>query len=119
MSETLFPIFALGLLGFGFLTTSLCLAIMLGPKKRTAVKNEPFECGTVGVGEAGGRFGVKFYLVALVFILFDVEIVFLFPWATQVVALGWPAFWGALGFLLVLGLGLLYVIQRGVLDWNQ
>ena len=110
---------ALALLVAGFLITLLALASRLGPKHRTPTKQLPFECGSVSVGAASTqRFNVRFYLVAVLFILFDIEIVFLYPWALVLESLGWYAFFSMLAFMLVLGIGLLYVWRKGVLDWN-
>ena len=79
MVETYFPILVLIILASGFAITMLLLSIFLGPKKHSAVKDEPFECGTVATGDAGARHSVRFYLVAMTFIVFDIEVVFLYP----------------------------------------
>ena len=103
----------------GFLVTMLVLSSVLGPKNRTATKQLPFECGSVSVGSVREqRFNVRFYLVAMLFILFDIEVVFMYPWAVVLTTLGWPAFLSMLTFMIVLGVGLLYVWRKGVLDWN-
>lgn len=81
------------------------------------VKDDAFECGTIGTGDARSRFGVKFYLVAMIFILFDIEIVYMFPWAVNALQLGWYGFYVMLSFMLVLAMGLAYIWKRGVLDW--
>ena len=106
------------ILGSGFLVTMLLLSIFAGPQRRSEMKYDPFECGTVPTGTANERFSVKFYLVAMIFILFDIEIVFLYPWAVQALKLGWPGFFAMLSFLFVLTVELAYVWRRGVLDWN-
>lgn len=118
MFNTYFPVLVLMILASGFLVTMLLLTIMLGPKRDSVVKDDPFECGTIGTGSAKDRFSVKFYLVAMIFILFDVEIVFLYPWALQAVQLGWYGFWVMLSFILVLTIGLVYIWRRGLLDWT-
>lgn len=102
----------------GFLLTMLGLSIMLGPKNPTHTKQLPFECGSVSVGSAQQRFNVGFYLVAMLFILFDIEVIFMYPWALTLVELGWPSFFAMLSFMLVLGVGLVYVWRKGVLDWR-
>jgi NADH-quinone oxidoreductase subunit A len=110
--------------------TGLGLAILLlnsffGPRRPNRVKGEPFECGNPPVGPARDRFNVKFYLVALVFLIFDVEVVFMLPWAVRYrsliadPAMGIMALVEALIFVAVLAVGLLYVWKRGVLDWNR
>lgn len=95
----------------------LSLSILLGPRKITEMKDDPFECGTIGTGTATERFSVKFYLVAMIFILFDIEIVFLYPWAIQAVSLGWYGYVAMLSFIAVLSFGLAYIWRRGLLDW--
>ena len=113
-----FPILVLFILAGGFVATMLGLAIVLGPKRHSPVKDEPFECGTIATGDAEQRMSVKFYLVAMIFILFDIEIVFMYPWAVKAIALGWTGFWVMMSFLFVVTLGLVYVWKRGVLDWS-
>lgn len=117
MLETYVPVLILFVLAAGFVTTMLLLAIILGPKKYSEVKDDPFECGTIGSGSTSQRFGVKFYLVAITFIVFDVEIIFLYPWAIQVGELGWNGFWVMMPFLGILTLGLVYEWRRGILNW--
>jgi NADH-quinone oxidoreductase subunit A len=91
-------------------------SMLLGPKKHTAVKDEPFECGTPSSGSAWGRFSVKFYLVAILFIVFDIEVVFLYPWAVVFRRLGFFGFVEMLIFMLILGVGLVYIIKKGALE---
>ena len=105
-------------LAAGFVIHALLMAILIGPSKPSEVKDEPFECGTVATGDVSGRHSVKFYLVAMTFIVFDVEIVFLYPWAVNLKEYGWYAFWAVMPFLTVLSIGLLYEWKRGVLDVN-
>ena len=103
----------------GFLITMLTLASVLGPKYKTQTKMLPFECGSVSVGDMKRqRFNVRFYLVALLFILFDVEIIMLYPWAVNMEALSWPGFWAVIVFFIPLVIGFLYEWKRGILDWN-
>lgn len=116
MFDTYFPILVLIILAAGFVITMLLLSIIIGPKRFSEVKDEPFECGTIATGDVSGRHSVKFYLLAMTFIVFDVEIVFLYPWAIQVKELGWYGFFAAIPFLLILTLGLVYEWRRGVLD---
>jgi NADH-quinone oxidoreductase subunit A len=91
---------------------------LLGPKRITAVKGEAFECGNPPTGSAWGRFSVKFYLTAIVFIVFDVEVVFLYPWAVRFRQLGWFGFASMVVFIAVLGIALLYVWRKGALEWD-
>ena len=118
MTNTYLPLLVLFILAAGFLVTMLLASIFFGPKRPSAMKDDPFECGTVPTGTANERFSVKFYLVAMIFILFDIEIVFLYPWAVQALSLGWNGFFAMLSFLTILTVGLVYVWRRGVLDWN-
>jgi len=94
------------------------LATVLGPKAMNPVKAQPFECGNLPLGEAPSRVSVKFYVVALLFIVFDMEVVFLFPWAVNFRELGWVGFWSMTTFVAILGLGLIYVWKKGALDWR-
>lgn len=91
---------------------------LLGPKNKFADKMEPFECGESPLASPDQRFSVKFYLVAVLFILFDIEAVFLFPWAVLYKKLGLFGFIEMFVFLLILGIGLFYVWKRGGLDWE-
>lgn len=104
----------------GFLILMLVLSTVLGPRFSTRTKRLPFECGAVSVGSVGDhRFNVRFYLVAMLFILFDVEVIFMYPWAVTLQQLGWASFIAMSSFMLVLGGGLVYVWRKGVLDWNE
>jgi NADH-quinone oxidoreductase subunit A len=91
---------------------------LIGPRRTGQVKGEAFECGNPSSGSAWGRFSVRFYLTALLFLVFDVEVVFLYPWATQLRELGMFGFFEALVFILILAVGLIYAWQRGVFDWE-
>ena len=104
----------------GFLITMLVLSSVLGPRNRTKTKQLPFECGSVSVGEVRQmRFNVRFYLVAMLFILFDVEVIFMYPWAVNLSLLGWTGYFAMLSFMAVLAVGLIYVWRKGVLNWND
>ena len=89
---------------------------LLGASKHTAVKDEPFECGNPPSGSAWGRFSVKFYLAAILFIIFDVEVVFMYPWAVVFKQLGMFGFVEMLVFVLILAVGLIYIIKKGALE---
>ncbi|CAI2718695.1 NADH-quinone oxidoreductase subunit A [Nitrospina watsonii] len=91
---------------------------LLGPKREFADKMEPFECGESQIVSPYQRFSVKFYLVAVLFILFDIEAVFLFPWAILYKKLGLFGLVEMILFLIILGIGLMYVWIRGGLDWE-
>jgi len=117
MENTYLPVLIMMLLSAGVVLLLLSVSIFLGPKVPTEIKDDPFECGTIGAGDPKQRFGVKFYLVGMIFILFDVEIIFLFPWAVNVLDFGWPGFWVMMPFLFILTVGLVYEWKRGVLEW--
>ncbi len=108
------------LISAGILTAiMMAVAIFLGPKRKSSVKDEPFECGIPPTGDAlDHRFPVKFYLVALLFILFDIEIIFLYPWAVVFGELSLVAFVSVIIFITVLLVGLLYAVKKGVLEWK-
>jgi len=90
----------------------------LGPSRVSPAKLDTFECGNEATGTAWGRFSVKFYLTAILFIIFDVEVVFLYPWAVRFRELGWFGF-NAMGiFLAVLAFGLVYEWRKGALEWE-
>lgn len=118
MLESYVPVLVALLVSAGFVVAMLLLSILLGPRSYSEIKDQPFECGTVATGDATERFSVKFYLVAMIFILFDIEVVYMFPWAIQLGSLGWYGFWSMFGFLTVLAVGLAYVWKRGVIDWS-
>jgi len=90
----------------------------LGPRRPSKVKGEAFECGNPPSGSAWQRFSVRFYLTALIFLVVDVEIVFLYPWAVELRQLGMIGFFEVLVFIVILGVGLAYAWQRGALDWD-
>ena len=105
-------------LGFAFAAGSVLLGILLGPSKPTPEKRAPYECGMPPVGDARERQSVKFYLVAMIFLLFDIEVAFLYPWALALRSLGWPGFVQVLLFMLLLLAGYVYVWRKGALDWG-
>ena len=102
----------------GFAIVSLAAASLLRPARPTAAKLQSYECGAEPIGEAWVQFPVGFYLVALVFILFDALAVFLFPWALALRTLGVPALVLMIGFLAILGLGWAYAHREGVFEWK-
>jgi NADH-quinone oxidoreductase subunit A len=109
-------IFAALILGFG--VVSLGAARLLRPSRPDAVKLANYECGAEPIGPAWVQFPVGFYLVALVFIVFDALAVFLFPWVLVLRAVGMSAFWVMAVFVAIVGLGWLYAYREGVLEWK-
>jgi NADH-quinone oxidoreductase subunit A len=106
-------------LGAGFALTSVVLSGLFGPRKPTPEKSAPYECGMPPVGDARERQSVKFYLVAMIFLLFDIEIAFLYPWAMALRQLGWAGFGQVVLFMALLLAGYVYVWRKGVLDWGH
>jgi NADH-quinone oxidoreductase subunit A len=95
----------------------LTIHLLVGPRRRFAEKLEPFECGERQVVSPHQRFSVKFYMVAMLFLLFDVEAVFLYPWGALFLELGWFGFIEMFTFVAVLAVGLAYVWLKGALEW--
>jgi NADH-quinone oxidoreductase subunit A len=106
-------------LGAGFALIASLLSRVLGPKNPTPEKEAPYECGMPPVGDARERQSVKFYLVAMIFLLFDIEIAFLYPWAMALRDLGWTGFLQVALFMLLLLAGYVYVWRKGALDWGH
>ena len=96
----------------------LGLSEFLGPRVSFREKQEPFECGEIPVTSPKLRFSVRFYLVAMLFIVFDIEAVFLFPWAVIFQSLGLFGFVEMMVFIIMLGAGLVYVWKKGALEWE-
>jgi NADH-quinone oxidoreductase subunit A len=116
--EGFLPILIMIGLGAGFAGGSVLLSQFLGPSKPSPEKSAPYECGMPPVGSARERQSVKFYLVAMIFLLFDIEIAFLFPWAIAFRELGIVGFWQIFTFLALLVTGYIYVWRKGVFDWS-
>jgi NADH-quinone oxidoreductase subunit A len=118
------PIFLQVIVAIGFAASALIVSVILGKSaKSNATKDSAYECGMLPIGEAQPRFSVKFYLVAMLFILFDIEIVFMYPWAVVyrefLVTHGASIFWSMLSFVGVLTVGYVYAIMKGALDWKR
>jgi len=118
--DTTLPYLSLALmLGIGFVMSVAIIGVtrILGPRNPSAIKSAPFESGSIPVGNARERFSVKFYMVALLFIVFDVEAVFIYPWAVLLQDLGWSLMISMLIFMATLVVGLIYVWKKGALEW--
>lgn len=111
------------LVAIGFAVGALLTSIVLGKAgRRTQIKDSAYECGMLPQGEAQPRFSVKFYLVAMLFILFDLEIVFMYPWAViykESIVQSKTILWSMLSFVSVLMVGYVYALKKGVLDWKK
>ena len=119
-----FPIFLQVVVAIVFAASALIISVLLGKTgKRNAAKDSAYECGMPAEGAAQPRFSVKFYLVAMLFILFDIEIVFMYPWAVVyrdfIAAHGNGIFWSMLGFVGILTVGYVYAIMKGALEWKR
>jgi NADH-quinone oxidoreductase subunit A len=106
-------------LGAGFALVSIVLSNLFGPRKPSPEKSAPYECGMPAVGDARERQSVKFYLVAMIFLLFDIEVAFLYPWAMALRDLGWTGFVQVVLFMALLLSGYVYVWRKGALDWSS
>jgi len=112
------PIGLMLVLGIGFAGVAMYMSWYLAPKNPTPEKLAPYECGIVPLQEPAQRFPVKFYIVAMLFVIFDVELIFLFAWAVRFEDFGWAGV-GAMGlFVALLVETLVYAWKRGALDWN-
>jgi NADH-quinone oxidoreductase subunit A len=107
-----------GLIGCVLVATALIANWVLAPKAPSRAKGTPYECGMLPIGRTTGTVHFRYYLFAILFLIFDVEVVFLFPWALVFVDLGPVVFWWMAVFVAVLTLGLVYAWKRGVLSWR-
>jgi NADH-quinone oxidoreductase subunit A len=117
------PILLQLIVAVGFAVSALVVSVLLGKTgRRTPAKDMAYECGMVPQGEAQPRFSVKFYLVAMLFILFDLEIVFMYPWAVvyrEMIAQSSLIFWSMLSFITILMVGYVYALKKGALDFRK
>ena len=116
--EQYLPILLFILVGIGVGVVPQALGYVLGANKPNAEKNSPYECGFEAFEDARMQFDVRYYLVAILFILFDLEIAFLFPWAVALKEIGPLGFWSAMTFLGILVVGFIYEWKKGALDWE-
>ena len=117
-AETWFPVLIQILIALGVAGAMIGFSALLGQRVRDAVKSTPYESGMNPVGNARERFSVKFYLVAMVFILFDIEAIFLYPWAVVFRQLKLFGFFEMLLFIVLVLCGFFYIWKKGVLDWS-
>ena len=107
------------MIAFAVAGAIVTLSWLIGQRKPTLAKMSPYECGVPPVGDARERFSVKFYLVGMLFILFDVEAIFLYPWAVILRQLKMFGFWEMLVYIGVVLVGFFYIWKKGVLDWSM
>ena len=113
-----FPVLLFIVVGIVFGGVLLGVGWFLGPRKPDSEKLSPYECGFEAFEDARMKFDVRYYLVAILFILFDLEIAFLFPWAVALKEIGAPGFWAMMIFLAILVVGFFYEWKKGALDWE-
>ena len=120
------PVLLQVIAAIGFAAAMLIMSVVFGKRGRTTgVKNVPYECGMLPIGEGAPRFSVKFYLVAMLFVIFDIEVVFMYPWAVQFSelvadpAVGGIALLSMAGFAGILAVAYIYVLKKGALNWKQ
>lgn len=118
MLESYLPILVLITIALLFALGSVTFSFLFGPKKPSVIKLAPYECGMPLIGTARERFSVKFYIVAMLFILFDIETVFLYPWAVVFKKLGMFGFVEMGVFIVILLVGYVYVWKKGALEWE-
>lgn len=118
MLENYFPILMFILVGLVVGLGPLILGKLVSPHKPDAEKNSPYECGFEAFEDARMKFDVRYYLVAILFILFDLEIAFLFPWAVVLQEIGLSGFFAMMVFLFVLVIGFIYEWKKGALEWD-
>lgn len=112
------PILMVFSVAMGFVVVTMLATHLLGPKRHTAIKDDPFECGIESIGDARTPFSIKYFLVAILFVLFDVEVIFMYPWAVNFKALGVKGLLEMFSFMVVLFIGLMYIFRKGALKWE-
>jgi NADH-quinone oxidoreductase subunit A len=116
--ETYWPVLLQAVIAMAVATGMIGISYILGKKVRNRVKDMPYECGITPTGSARERFSVKFYLVGMLFILFDIEAIFLYPWAVVYRELKMFAFFEMLLFIVLVLAGFFYIWKKGALDWS-
>ncbi len=122
MASTLAQYIPIGLMfivALGFVGTTILGTHLLGPRRKTKIKLDPFECGIETRGNARLPFNIKYFLVAILFVLFDVEVIFMYPWAVNFKALGMPGFIEMILFIGFLLVGFFYLLKKGALKWED
>lgn len=113
-----FPIALMFVVALGFVVAAMFATHLLGPKRKSKIKNDTFECGIEVQGNARIPFSIKYFLVAILFVLFDVEVIFMYPWAVNFKELGLLGFIEMLTFVAFLLVGFYYIIKKGALKWE-
>jgi NADH-quinone oxidoreductase subunit A len=113
------PVALMFVVAAGFVGVTMLATHLLGPKRKTKIKLESFECGIESKGNARIPFNIKYFLVAILFVLFDIEVIFMYPWAVNFKELGVAGFWEMVVFIGVLLLGFFYIRKKGALTWED
>ena len=113
-----FPILLQFIVAGGFVVTTMLATHFLGPKRKSKIKLETFECGIESQGNARVPFSIKYFLVAILFVLFDVEVIFMYPWAVNFKTLGINGIIEMLIFMVLLLTGFFYILKKGALKWE-
>ena len=113
-----FPMVIQFIVALGFIVTTMVATHLLGPKRKSKIKLESFECGIESQGNARIPFSIKYFLVAILFVLFDVELIFMYPWAVNFRELGWTGLVEMFIFMGTLLAGFIYILKKGALDWE-
>ncbi|MFY8036019.1 MAG: NADH-quinone oxidoreductase subunit A [Cyclobacteriaceae bacterium] len=113
-----YPIALMFLVALSFVVVTMVATHLLGPKRKSQIKLDSFECGIEPQGNARVPFSIKYFLVAILFVLFDVEVIFMYPWAVMFKELGVQGFIEMILFISFLLVGLFYIIKRGALKWE-
>lgn len=113
------PIVLMFVFALGFVVTTMLATHLLGPKRNTRTKLDTFECGIEAKGNARIPFNIKYFLVAILFVLFDVEVIFMYPWAVNFKSLGVTGFIEMIVFMALLLVGFFYIIKKGALKWEE
>jgi NADH-quinone oxidoreductase subunit A len=112
------PIFLMFLVAMGFVVFVMFVTHRMGPKRKSEVKDEAFECGIESVGNARSPFSIKYFLVAILFVLFDIEVIFMYPWAVNFKQLGVTGLIEMFTFIGLLLVGFIYIIKKKALNWD-
>jgi len=118
MFETFFPIAVLVFVAAFIAVAMAAVSVIFGRRTREGTKGEPYESGMEPIGDTKGRIPIKFYLIAILFIIFDIEVVFLYPWAVIYKQLGMFGFVEMLVFIVILLVGYFYILGKGALKWD-
>ncbi|PZX64513.1 NADH-quinone oxidoreductase subunit A [Hydrotalea sandarakina] len=118
-AENYFPIGVQIIFAIGFVATMIGLSALVGPKRKTSDKLENFSSGIASHGNARQPMAVKYFLIAILFVLFDVEVIFFYPYAVNFKFLGWAGFWEIVLFVVLFLIGFIYIIKKGALQWED